>query len=573
MKALQRYLPFLIALFCVLAFGRSLFQNPARHVAYDLRTFGQFPVLHKGRIQPLDSFARNNLLVITHKQSYKNAQGQQRHALEWLLGVMSGSPDSMKDPVFRIEHDAVLSLMNLKPREGLRYALSELVPRYQALIPQVQGALAKPENARDLVDTKMIELFNQLEIYRQLMSAEIPLLLPPGTGASDHWLPLGAEKQDLNLSTAANAWYKVLKTYRNQDPATFNVAAREYLDFLHRTHPELFPRLMLEQRFNLSQPFYQAMVLLVIGFLLSLFSWMFWGDSLRRSAFATVAVSLVIFTLALLARMYIQGRPPVTNLYSSAIFVGWVAVVMGLGIEFFMKNGFGTVMAAMTGFCSLLVAHNLGNDGDTLEMMRAVLDTNFWLATHVTTVTMGYAATFLAGFMGLVVVLMGVFSPRLDKALYRRISGMIYGTVAFATLFSFVGTVLGGIWADQSWGRFWGWDPKENGAVIIVLWNAIILHARWGGFARQRGIALLAIGGNIITAWSWFGVNMLGVGLHSYGFMDKAFVALVGFVLLNILVICLGSLPEEQWLSFRKRQPLTTLSGEAEKEPVGSSLS
>ena len=89
--------------------------------------------------------------------------------------------------------------------------------------------------------------------------------------------------------------------------------------------------------------------------------------------------------------------------------------------------------------------------------------------------------------------------------------------------------MLGGIWADQSWGRFWGWDPKENGALLIVLWNAIILHARWGGYARDRGIMAMAIFGNVITALSWFGVNMLGVGLHSYGFMDKAFWSLTGF--------------------------------------------
>ena len=91
---------------------------------------------------------------------------------------------------------------------------------------------------------------------------------------------------------------------------------------------------------------------------------------------------------------------------------------------------------------------------------------------------------------------------------------MIYGVVCFATLFSFVGTVLGGIWADQSWGRFWGWDPKENGALLIVIWNALILHARWGGMVKQRGMAVLAVVGNIVTAWSWFGTNMLGVGLH-----------------------------------------------------------
>ena len=117
-------------------------------------------------------------------------------------------------------------------------------------------------------------------------------------------------------------------------------------------------------------------------------------------------------------------------------------------------------------------------------------------------------------------------TPDIGKALAK----MVYGIVCFATLFSFVGTVLGGIWADQSWGRFWGWDPKENGALLIVLWNAIILHARWGGLMRERGIMNLAVFGNIVTSFSWFGVNMLGIGLHSYGFMDAAFKWLMIFI-------------------------------------------
>jgi ABC-type transport system involved in cytochrome c biogenesis permease subunit len=100
---------------------------------------------------------------------------------------------------------------------------------------------------------------------------------------------------------------------------------------------------------------------------------------------------------------------------------------------------------------------------------------------------------------------------------------MIYGVVCFALLFSFTGTILGGIWADQSWGRFWGWDPKENGAVLIVLWNALILHARWGGVIRHRGRAVLAVLGNVVTAFSWVGTNLLGIGLHSYGFTQTGF--------------------------------------------------
>ena len=128
---------------------------------------------------------------------------------------------------------------------------------------------------------------------------------------------------------------------------------------------------------------------------------------------------------------------------------------------------------------------------------------------------------------------------------------MIYGILCFATLFSFVGTVLGGIWADQSWGRFWGWDVKENGALIIVLWNALVLHARWGGLVRERGLAGLAIAGNIVTSWSWFGVNMLGIGLHSYGFTGAAFMWLMAFVASQLLLIALGLLPMRLWRSFQ----------------------
>jgi cytochrome c biogenesis factor len=133
----------------------------------------------------------------------------------------------------------------------------------------------------------------------------------------------------------------------------------------------------------------------------------------------------------------------------------------------------------------------------------------------------------------------------------KALAKMVYGIICFATLFSFVGTVLGGIWADQSWGRFWGWDPKENGALIIVLWNALILHVRWGGMVRERGLVNLAVFGNIVTSFSWFGVNMLGIGLHSYGFMDGAFKWLTAFVASQLFIIGLGLVPLRLWRSFR----------------------
>ncbi|HWB58948.1 MAG TPA: cytochrome c biogenesis protein CcsA, partial [Chthoniobacteraceae bacterium] len=211
--------------------------------------------------------------------------------------------------------------------------------------------------------------------------------------------------------------------------------------------------------------------------------------------------------------------------------------------------------AATLGFITLIIADHLTFEGDTLEMMRAVLDSNFWLSTHVIAVTLGYASTFLAGFLAIIYVVRGMFTPSLDKPTAKALNSMVYGVICFAMLFSFVGTVLGGIWADQSWGRFWGFDPKENGALIIVLWNAVILHARWGGLVRERGLMVMAMFGNIVTSFSWFGVNLLGAGLHSYGFTDQGLMWLAIFDIWQAALIFIGLVPLKYWRSFENTPP------------------
>ena len=310
-----------------------------------------------------------------------------------------------------------------------------------------------------------------------------------------------------------------------------------------------FKNLGPEHLFNGVQPFVTCMALYLTSLILVFFSWLFWPEPLRKSALGIAAVALVLHTVALLLRIWIQGRPPVTNLYSSAIFISWGSVCFGLLFERLHRNGIGAASAAVVGFVSLLIAHGLAMDGDTMEMLQAVLDTNLWLATHVVAITLGYVAMFVAGVLGILYVLRGILDRNFDKTTARSINSMIYGVTCFAVLFSFVGTMLGGIWADQSWGRFWGWDPKENGALIIVIWSAIVLHSRWGGFAKERGIAALSIFGNIVTAWSWFGTNLLQEGLHSYGFSDAGFQWLMRFIALQLLLIGLAYFPLKLWRS------------------------
>jgi ABC-type transport system involved in cytochrome c biogenesis permease subunit len=380
-------------------------------------------------------------------------------------------------------------------------------------------------------------------------------VVPPAADNPDRtaWRTAGAALLETfrtgSVNAAALAYAGFAHAWRNEKAEEFNKLAGLFrTDLAKRFAPE-FGKGDVETRFNAAQPFYASTVLYALAFFLAIFSWLAWPAPLARSAFWIMTVAWIVTTAGIGTRMWLEGRPPVTNLYSSALFVGWGSVGLCLLLEAIYRNAVASVAAGAIGFTTLLIAHHLSLSGDTLEMMRAVLDSNFWLATHVVVITAGYSATFLAGFLAIIYIFRGVLTRSLDAATADSLARMVYGIICFATLFSFVGTILGGIWADQSWGRFWGWDPKENGALLIVIWNALILHARWGGMIRQRGLMNLAIGGNIITSWSWFGTNMLGVGLHSYGFTDAAFVALSSFVASQLAIIAVGCLPARLWRS------------------------
>lgn len=371
------------------------------------------------------------------------------------------------------------------------------------------------------------------------------------------------EMSEIELVDGADAsWAEIVGAYRSQDVEAFNEALAEREAALSERGEPAVAKAGFEVLFNRAMPFVQAQALGVLGFLLAMGALYFgrsekgtWGRSIWLGMMVAMVTAFVVHTLGIGARMYIHGRPPVTDLYSSAVLVGWACVGVCLLIEWMTKRGFGGIVAAVSGFSTLIIAHHLHleSGGDTMGPMRAVLDSNFWLATHVIVVTMGYSATFVAGLFAIVYIVMGMATPELDRTAARQLTSMVYGTVCFALLLSFVGTVLGGIWADQSWGRFWGWDPKENGAVMIVIMNAMILHAKWGRLVKERGMMVMAVSGNIITAWSWFGTNELGVGLHSYGFTEGTVFYLSLFVGSQLLVMAVALLvPTRYWWSFRK---------------------
>lgn len=460
--------------------------------------------------------------------------------------------------------------------EGSKDLAHELKVYREAIGPGLD-ALRANEAGEDHDQDDLQALIAFFKRYENISKYAYPRVVPPlKDEPREKWENIGGSLKEAMRSgevhPAAGHLAAIGTAYTKSQPTEFNKAIADYKVWLQSNN--LLPEMKKgreEFSFNHAQLFYKSLSIYVVALILGCAFWINLSEPVRRSAFWLVILAFIIHTIGLGFRMYLENRPPVTNLYSSAIFVGWGAVLLGMILERIYKAAIGLVTAAFVGFVTLIIAHHLSLSGDTMEMLRAVLDTNFWLATHVVCITVGYSAMFIAGFLAIVYILRGFFTKSLTPDIARALTRMVYGIICFATLFSFVGTILGGIWADQSWGRFWGWDPKENGALLIVISNAIALHARWGGLVRERGLMALAVFGNIVTSFSWFGVNMLGVGLHSYGFMDKAFFWLMLFISSQVLIIAIGMLPLRSWASFRDSTPSS--AGKPPTPPVPAEAS
>jgi ABC-type transport system involved in cytochrome c biogenesis permease subunit len=617
---MKRFLPWIIlAIAAALIFPYWVPPKKATN-DFDFSGFGKIPVLVGGRVKPLDTVARNSLLIIHGKQELRLETGRRLSAMQWLSDVLFNAPVADQYPLFVVQNADVLGLFGWEQTDRKYFSFADFAPflkqideqaaqsdkleavqrsAYQSAILNLRNGLSlyqrlknsiQPEGAQNFASelqrfestvpgaakaasqramgenfdkAKLDDVAAMIQRYERLSemayALTVPPMNPPGSPmpatANGDWHSVGdtvlgsvgiGEIQPIVIEYAV-----IGDAYRANDRTLFNQRLVRVSDWFAKEQPAPARRASFEFLFNWFQPFGQSMTLYVLAFLLACASWLGSSSALRRSAFYILLLALAIHTFGLVSRMYLQERPPVTNLYSSAIFIGWGAVIVALILERIFKDGIGAACAGAIGFVTLIIAHHLAGSGDTLEMLQAVLDTNIWLATHVVAITTGYSAMFLAGMLAIIYVVRGVFTRSLKKQTADSLARMTYGVVCFATLFSFVGTVLGGIWADQSWGRFWGWDPKENGAVLIVLWCAIVLHARWGGFIRQRGLMIMALFGNIVTSFSWFGVNMLGVGLHSYGFMEKAFPWLIGFMISQLALMALAAMPLEKWRSFQ----------------------
>lgn len=230
------------------------------------------------------------------------------------------------------------------------------------------------------------------------------------------------------------AYFEMADAWRANDALAFNASVDQLRNPVDGKAPQFSGRVSSEYAFNHYQPFYLSLQLYVLSFIAVCLAWLLQRPLLRRFAVWTAVIALVIHSAGLAFRVYLSGYAPVTNLYSSSVFVGWGAALLALPMERLFRNGLATAAAALTGFTTLVVAHNLAMSGgsDTMEMMRAVLDSNFWLSTHVTTITLGYSATFLAWALAILYIILlwkpGGPSSDMISSLRRMVYGPRWST-------------------------------------------------------------------------------------------------------------------------------------------------
>ena len=378
-------------------------------------------------------------------------------------------------------------------------------------------------------------LFHWSQTYKDMPFFVIPIV------QKGQWLSAwDALSTDFSRDTTRELltdWNKMAESYRQGNDVAFNESAHLYLNAVHARLAgddlKNVNKFGLELIYHGYSPFTFSIMLYMLTFIFFVISFSTVNPIWYRLAMFSTFTGFAIHLFGLILRIIIMARPPVSSLYETFIFVGFIAVLLGLVIEHFNRQWLGFVTAAICGTAMLFIANKYSADGDTLKMLVAVLNSNFWLATHVTTITIGYGATCVGGVLGHIWLLQAALGK--DRSTLDQTYKTTLGILGVALTLTFLGTNLGGIWADQSWGRFWGWDPKENGALMIVLWTALMFHAKVAKMIGALGFAVCAVIGMIVVMWAWFGVNLLSVGLHSYGFTSGLATSLIIYVVIEII--------------------------------------
>ena len=461
--------------------------------------------------------------------------------MEILWGYVLASDEFRKRPYLRVDN------LELKAKLGLdtsqrRFSFDMLMgsPEFGGLVEQALRHQSGEGEELSSLEKDTLGVYAKLnrvvELIRRDALTIVPILDENGGWSSIRDVQ---SAEDPAEKAIARDFAQLAAAYAANDAEAFREEARKLGAALRSINPEVYPsrsqidRELFYDDFN---PFGKAWKLYLVSFLLLLFM----GSSEQRWGYRLGLLCLVAgflcHTVGVGIRWAIAGRAPVSDMYESLVFMGWGAIAFGLVPEILYRKRFIGLAAGLTGFLCLVFAEKLPIDS-AINPLVPVLAHTFWLSVHVMTIMLAYSALAVTMVLGHVVLYFELFRPA-RRDLLRTLSRLLYRTLQVGLLFLAAGIIFGAVWANESWGRYWGWDPKETWSLITFFVYLAIVHARFAGWLRDFGLAASSILGFLSVVMTYYGVNfVLATGLHSYGFSEGGRIYALLYVVFEIAVI------------------------------------
>ena len=551
----------IVSVLLLFAFG-----SPARAIdEAGLDALRKLPVQDAGRVKPFDTLAREALQLVYGRQEYESPHGDMRPAVEIVMTWMLVPQYWDSQELMQVSHRGLKDSLQLKI-EQKRFTPLELMSNSRLpLVFQELIDLHKTKQKLTPYYQAVQQLENQLNTYQAFKMGQAIRLVPPAPATNtalgpngqpsepERWTPVADLKGDLQAKYSAiiRAFIQTLpnesgagaKLAETGEPKESLAAAVETFKTAARAeNPALYPDekiIAIEVHDQTLRPFMIAWILYLLTVLTMAAAWQTNKPIIYKLGWLFGILAFAMHTYGFGLRMYLMGRPPVSNMYESVIWVSWGCVTFSMIFEAIQRRKFILLAGSTVAIICLIVADLAPTILDSsLTPLEPVLRSNMWLTIHVLTITLSYSAYFLAwglGNIGLGFILRG------DKASSDRSRALvqsIYRAVQVGVVLLASGIILGGIWADYSWGRFWGWDPKETWALIALLGYLAMLHGRLIGWIQNFGMMVAAVIAFNLVLMAWYGVNyVLGAGLHSYGFGAGGIQYVAGFVILNLIYV------------------------------------
>jgi cytochrome c-type biogenesis protein CcsB len=511
----------------------------------DFKQWGLLAIQDGGRRKPVDTFATETLIRITGRSTYKDKSGRKWGPNDFILSALMETRDWKNEPIVLISTGQLVDELSLAKTQR-RFSFAQLAgsTELQRIATEAQ-ALKRAEKPLTRVQQEALNVSDRLTLLARVMDGSALLLVPAATKETDPWVdPSGWSKYytEAQFAPIQGQLQTMVTGYANGDSFNFGRAANQLRENLRALSPSIYPQerqLRLEYFYNHFNGFYRAiwcygiaLVILIAAHLRKR------GRALQYMGVALAVLGLGFQATGIVMRCMIAGRPPVTNMYESIIWVSFAVSLFGMIFFVRYRAPIYLLAALPVTLIALLLVHQMPIAmPSNIDPLVPVLRDNFWLTVHVLTITLSYAAFALAMGFGHILLWRYARNPAAARA-DAPMHFWLYRVLQLGVLLLAAGTILGGVWANYSWGRFWGWDPKETWALIALLCYLLALHGRLAGWWTQFGLAVASVVCFLAVLMAWYGVNfVLGKGLHSYGFGIGGETYVGIFVALDLLFV------------------------------------